>query len=243
MDMMGSRLTIDSITYEIQGNAIYAYATAPFSPYNRYMVYSDLTMLHDREEVLHMLKSMLESKIAEDRTKLVNSIIEESAIEDFNEVKSMSLYYGGGSGEYSRNPFRLYEYEPLHTTTLRRQLEQVTKGPNKILSLPSAPIQPAKPRPPLKPDEPKPVEGSYETHYWAFVNAKTQEEADKSLTAMVGKVTMELQPRADGKSWVKEPKPAPVIKSGKKTVALITYRVLIIVMMLEIMRTIVMICT
>lgn len=53
---------------------------------------------------------------------------------------------------------------------------------------------------------------NYEYYYWGFVKAETQDAADAMLNSMIERVTLDLQPRPDGKSWVEDPRPVGVSK-------------------------------
>lgn len=49
----------------------------------------------------------------------------------------------------------------------------------------------------------------YESHYWGFVKAKTQDEADKQFDDMIEQVTMDLQPVDGFRSWAADPGSTP----------------------------------
>lgn len=87
--------------------------------------------------------------------------------------------------------------------------------PNMILSKNAYTIEPQKPpftkpiEPANKPTAPKPFVATvqnYESSYWKFVNAKTQDEADAAIDSMLANVSMSLEPKSNG-SWVNDPNP------------------------------------
>lgn len=56
---------------------------------------------------------------------------------------------------------------------------------------------------------------NYYYYYWAFINAQNQDDANAALDSMINLVTLDLQPRADGKSWADDPKPVTEVQEKK----------------------------
>ena len=68
--------------------------------------------------------------------------------------------------------------------------------------------------------------GTYTENYWAFVNAKTQDAADTAFQRMIQLVSMDLEPRPDGKSWVEDPVPEKAIVKPKSQEPIIAFIVI-----------------